>query len=105
MRRLKLSMTMLLMPMAVAMMIGLAGCGGVYVDGGGPGYYDGGPEWDGGLVVVGGDGRDHRDDRHDNVFHAGGRDHDADRGRSSLGGRVGGGFHGGGGGHGGGGHR
>jgi hypothetical protein len=98
MRRMKLAVMMFMAPMATAMLMGFAGCVPV---GFGPG-----PEWDGQLFIGGG-GRD----RHDQVFHAEGGNREGDRGRSSMGGRAGGGSpqaahgggHAGGGGHSGGG--
>jgi hypothetical protein len=94
MRRTKPSVTMCLAPMAVALLMGLAGCVGEY--GGDPG-----PEWDGGVAVYGrGDGGY----RGEAFRNEGGR-HPASagsaRGRSSMGARAGGGGHApsGGGGH------
>lgn len=92
-------MAMLLAPVAMAMSVGLAGCAA-------GGYYDDGPEWGGGVGYYGegGWGRDHAF-RHDGGYREG------ERGRASLGGRMGGGGghggggHAGGGGGGGGGHR
>lgn len=93
--------------------LAMSGCGGVGVGVGydewpgyygpdyyGPGYY--GPDYYGGVVVVDGDrhfhDRDHRE--HFNAFHDYGRghEHEAVRGRASIGGRSFGGRGGGGGG-------
>jgi hypothetical protein len=84
---------MLMAPMAMTLLMGLAGC--VQVGG------DVGPEWDGQLVVQGGYDRDY----HAEAFHAErGRQHvdvGSARGRASMGAPAGGGGHApsGGGGH------
>jgi hypothetical protein len=105
MRRTKLSVMMLMAPMTAALLTGLAGCGG--------GYVDVGPEWDGTVYLGGGyDGRYERD-HHPQAFRDEGGRHPAgavsDRGRASMGARAAGGGHAssGGGGHAssGGGHR
>jgi len=97
MRRRKL-ITFFLAPMALAVLIGIGGCGPVFV---GDDY---GPEWDGyygpDYVGVYGGGYDHHDYGHGGAFHHDDGGRAAARGHSSMGG--GGGFHGGGGG---GGHR
>jgi hypothetical protein len=104
MRRHKPSVMMLMAPMAMTLLMGMAGCVG--------GYVDEGPEWDGQVYVGGGYDGGHDRDYHPQAFHAEGGGRPADvgsaRGRASMGARAGGG--GGGGGHaggggGGGGHR
>ena len=104
MRRTKPSVTVIMALLAMALLMTVAGCAGGF------GYVDEGPEWDGGVIVGGGYGRDH----HDNAFRQGDGRRSAsagsDRGRTSMGSPAGGGGHGssGGGGHasgGGGGHR
>jgi len=95
MRRTKPSVMVLMAPMAMTLLVGLAGCF--------PGYVDVGPEpeWDGQLFISGGNDRDH----HPQAFHAEDGHHPVDqgsaRGRESMGARVGGGGHApsGGGGH------
>jgi len=86
MRRTKLSVKMLMAPIAMTLLMGFAGCVG------GVGYVDAGPEWDG-VVVVGG-GHDRGYDRgHPQAFRAeGGRPAavGSARGRASMGARAGG---------------
>ena len=108
----KPSVRMLFAPMAVTLLMGLAGCAA--------GYVDEGPDWDGTVIVGGVYGRggyDHRGydrggydrDQHAQVFHAEGGGHPvgmgSDRGRASMGARAGGGGGHSGGGGGGGGHK
>src|ERR1700689_5028760 len=91
MKRTQSRVRMLMIPLALILLIGLGGCGGVYVDGG--------PEWDGNIFFTG--VHDH-DDRY-NAFHAGGSHWSAGqssaRGRTSMGPRAGGGHAPSGGGH------
>ena len=96
MKRSKSIVKMLLAPMAVILLMGLGGCAADYGDG----YGDGGPGWDGQLIVVGGyDGGyygGHDRDHHAQAFHAdGGRPaaQGSARGRASMGGRASGGGH------------
>lgn len=76
-----------MLPMAMTLLMGLAGCVGGY------GGVDEGPEWNG-VVVVGG-GYNH--DYHPQAFHNGGGPRPAAvasaRGRASMGARAGGGGH------------
>jgi hypothetical protein len=99
MRRRKFYLT-IMASIGLAMLIGMGGCGPVFVGD------DGGPEWDGyygpDYVGVYGGGYDH-DYGHGGAFHHDDGGRVAARGHSSMGARGGGEGHGGGGG--GGGHR
>jgi hypothetical protein len=85
MRRTKPRVMMFMAPIAMALMMGLAGCVA--------GYADGGPEWDGPVFVGGGY---YGGDRgyHPQAFHAESGRHTAAagsaRGRASMGARAGG---------------
>jgi len=97
MRQAKARMVLLAMPMAITLLIGLAGCSQGYY--GYPGYDEVGSDWDGQVFVDGGYGRDY----HTQAFRAeGGRQPVAvgsERGRASMGARASGGSGVGGGGH------
>ena len=93
MSRIKSSVMMLsLAPMALALLVGLAGCSQGYYGEVGPEwgtpYGDGGPEWEGQVYVQGGYERGY----HPQAFRAGGGGRPAavgsDRGRASLGARA-----------------
>ncbi len=88
MSRIKPNARKLVAPMAMTLLMGLAGCVGGY------GYVDGGPEWDGVVVVGGGYDRGYNRDYHPQAFHnEGGRPAAvaSARGRASMGARAGGG--------------
>jgi len=90
MRRIKPNVRELIAPMAVTLLMGLAGCVGGY------GYVDEGPEWNGVVVVGGGPDRGYGRDYHPQAFHnEGGRPPAvaSARGRASMGARAGGGGH------------
>lgn len=82
MRRIKPSVMMLMAPVAMALLMGLAGCVADY-------GYGGDPEWDGTVFVGGGYGHD-RDYRGGAFHNEGGRPaaQGSDRGRASMGGRA-----------------
>jgi hypothetical protein len=83
------SVRMLIVPTAMALLVGLAGCIG------GVGYVDEGPEWNGVVVVDGGRDRGDNHDYHPQAFHneGGYRPAASARGRASMGARAGGGGH------------
>jgi hypothetical protein len=90
MRRTKSSVRKLLAPMAMTLLMGLAGCVGGY------GYVDEGPEWNGVVFVGGGPDRGYGRDYHPQAFHNGGGRPAAvvsARGKASMGARAGGGGH------------
>jgi hypothetical protein len=76
-------------PMAMTLLMGLAGCA--------VGYVDEGPEWDGVVVVGGGPDRGYDRDYHPQAFHNEGGPRPvavgSARGRASLGARAGPGGH------------
>jgi hypothetical protein len=97
MRRSKTSVRMSLAPIAMTLLMGLAGCAGGF------GYVGEGPEWDGVVAVGGGYDRGINRDYHPQVFHNEGGPRPAvigsARGRASLGVRATGGHAPSGGGH------
>jgi hypothetical protein len=94
MRPTKPSRMIWMAPLAVTLLMGLGGCVDAYY---GNSYGDQGSEWDGQLVVVGGNDGGYRRDDHAQAFHneGGGRPASVGsaRGRASMGARAGGGGH------------